>query len=290
MDYSKPFKYFTEIARQQSISLAAEKLNIQQPALSQYLKKIETELGIELFNRSTNPIQLTDAGKSFLVTANKIIDADIQLKKKLRDIKNQPFTLRVGISPSRAPYLLPIILKDFTIACPNTNIETFETSTEKLNSGLTHGLFDLIISVFNNGTQNFTKCDLFEEKILLAVPKSVERESFESVLKNNNIISFGKGQLLTNFLSALPKHCSHIECQNIISALSLVKAGLGVALVPSYMKEFGTKNDVEFLTIPPDLCRASQRQVCIFFRNEQYLSKSEKIFLCCAKKSTCINN
>ena len=279
MDYTKPFKYISEIARCQSISTAAEKLNIQQPALSKYLKKVENELGVELFDRSTNPITLTSAGECYIKTARKIIDADNQLQKQIADIQNNDSNIRVGISPSRAPYLLPVILKNYIENFPDAKVTVIEGTTEELNTGLLHGDLDLIISVEDSGTKDFERVELFTESIFLAVSKSNKTLSFSEAFNKLDIISSGHGQLMTDILDTMPEHNSVIECQNTITALELVRSNIGAALVPSYMADYGNTDGLSFINLPEKFADCSQRTVYIFYRKEQFLSSAEKAFI-----------
>lgn len=69
--------YVYEVYKEQSFSKAAENLYISQPALSSMIKKIETKIGMPLFDRSTSPIQLTECGKKYIKTAEKIMDLEM---------------------------------------------------------------------------------------------------------------------------------------------------------------------------------------------------------------------
>jgi DNA-binding transcriptional LysR family regulator len=102
------------IASTGSFSRAADELQIAQPTLSKYIQKLEKNIGIELFDRSTIPIRLTTAGELYVTAGKKMIDDDRQLQKQLQEVKyNQNLEIKVGISPSRAPYLMPFILSKY---------------------------------------------------------------------------------------------------------------------------------------------------------------------------------
>lgn len=279
MDYTKPFRYISEIAQCQSISTAAERLKIQQPALSKYLKKVENELGIELFDRSTNPITLTEAGRHYLSAARKVIDADNQLQKQISEIQKNNINIRVGISPSRAPYLLPGIIKEFLSKEEHAHLTVVEGTTVELSAGLAQGDLDLIISLLEDETKDFESIELFNESVLLAVADRHKNLSFKKAFETHNIIASGKGQLLTGLLDSMPEHTSVIECQNSITALELVRSDIGAALVPSYMADYGNTDAIAFLPLPPKQTEAIQRTVCVFFRKEQFLSSAEKTFI-----------
>lgn len=311
MKYINQFTYVLEVVKTSNISIAAENLNLTQPALSKYLKKLESELGIEIFDRSTNPISLTDAGKRYIEAARRIIDTDNQLSKQLEQIKrNQNAVIHVGISPSRAPYLLPEIIRHFREADKETRMVIDECGTKELNEKLSHGDLDLIISICDDDTSCFEKSELINEAIMLAVPESllgnrqpdIDKRVALDILHSSPIISGGKGQKMWEILNDIQTQTGGgdalIECQNIVTAMALVQAGLGVMLVPSYMakainREADSRyplNTVRFLpldlTAYPTLAVAINRKVCIFYRKEQFLSKSEKNFIQCAVEVT----
>src|ERR1700730_17846147 len=79
--------YAIEIAEHKSFSKAAHQLHIAQPSLSQQIAKLEAELGVTLFNRTHNPLEVTHAGTRFVEQAAKIIDMMDQLQIEMRDIK-----------------------------------------------------------------------------------------------------------------------------------------------------------------------------------------------------------
>jgi DNA-binding MarR family transcriptional regulator len=108
----KHYEYVIAIVTHGGVSQAAESLGLAQPTLSKYLKKLESDLGIELFDRSTLPIRLTRAGEIYVETGRRMLDLDRQLCKQLEEIKeNKNTVIRVGISPSRSPR--------WDNACPN---------------------------------------------------------------------------------------------------------------------------------------------------------------------------
>lgn len=115
MDGLKSFEYVLTIAETSSISEAAESLGIAQSALSRYILKLEKEIGVELFDRTTLPIILTEAGRYYVEAGKKILDVNRQLEKRLEDVKtHKNLEIRIGTGPSRAPALMPLILDSFS--------------------------------------------------------------------------------------------------------------------------------------------------------------------------------
>ena len=287
MDYSKQFKYILEIAKCQSISLAAEHLDLQQPYLSKYLKKVENELGAELFDRSSTPIKLTEAGKCYIETAHKIIDTGNQLQKQIFELKNKSDCIKIGVGPSRAPYIMPTIISEFFKIAPNIKLSIFEGSTIELSSKLQSGELDVIISVIDSTVNDFVSVELFDETILLAAPKNAVGLSFDDIIEKHKIIAPAKGQLLSQIIQAIPNAVSDIECQNIVTALSLVSIGVGATLVPSYISQsLSNVDNIYLIPLPESIHFGAKRKVCIFYRKEQFLSKFEKLFIKTAVKAT----
>ena len=114
MDGLKTFEYILAVAETSSVSEAAESLGIAQSALSRYILKMEKEIGVEFFDRTTLPIVLTEAGRYYVEAGKKILDINRQLVKRIEDVKtHKNLEIRIGTGPSRAPALMPLILSSF---------------------------------------------------------------------------------------------------------------------------------------------------------------------------------
>lgn len=288
MKQIKSFEYVITIAEAGGISQAAERLGITQPTLSKYIKKLESEIGLELFDRSALPLRLTEAGESYVSFGRRFIDLSAMLDKRLSEIKSQKSVLiRVGISPSRSPYMMPQIIEAYKKNYPSGRVVIREKTTRELSELLEGGELDVIISLADKETERFASAELYKEKILLAAPKSsaLEKDG-ESLMRTLPIISVGKGQIMRRTLSEISEKIGapmpEIECQSIESGLALVKRGLGVMLAPSYIRSFGSSDQlskIEFLPLPNEISNHLTRTVCIFYRKEQFLTSAERIFI-----------
>ena len=291
MSYLKKYEYVIAVKDYGGISQAAEKLGISQPTFSKYIKKIEAELKIELFDRSTLPIRLTQAGECFVNAGKKLIDVDKQLQKQLGEIKSQEGSvIRVGISPSRSPYTMPRIIELYRKRNSAGRIVIEERTTAELCKRLGEGELDLVISILDADTESFERIELFDESILIAAPRQQceNNPNPSDLLKRATLISIGRGQVMWQTLNTildgmnLPR--PSIECQSIESALSLVKKGLGVTLVPSYIAR-DKDNAIKFLPLDGNGGAKHERKICIFYRKEQFLTASEKEFIQCVVES-----
>ncbi len=297
MSFFKKYEYVLAVSKHGGISQAAEALNISQPTLSKFLKKLETEVGAELFDRSALPISLTPAGEIFLESGKRILDIERQLQKQLKDILSQKNTvIKVGISPSRSPYVMPSIIEAYKAKQPDCRIIIEERTTAELNSRLEEGNLDLIITMEDDNTQKFIGVPLFEEDLLLAIPSTVKSSGLEvkDILKSVPLINVGKGQVMWQTTNAIADAMGidrpNIECQSIESGLALVKHGIGSMIVPSYIADFGNeaqKASLSFLSLPSKDIEEynihTQRQVCMFYRKAQFLTQAEKDFVNCVQ-------
>ena len=106
----KAFEYVNAIVEYGSISKAAETLYISQPALSQYLKNLESELGTKLFIRDGTRLILTAAGETFIKSGNVILRSYKTMCSQISDSKEKKIiNIRIGMSPFYAKFYMPMI-------------------------------------------------------------------------------------------------------------------------------------------------------------------------------------
>lgn len=290
MNNLRQYEIINEISRHGSISKAAKSLGISQPTLSKLLSKIETELQTELFDRTVIPLKLTPAGKVYVNAAQKILDIQHQLDKDLEDIQSGAGNdIRIGISPSRAPYVIPGLLAEYRKLFPSGSVAICEYNMAQLNAELQRGNLDIIISLLNDSTRAFHCVPMFEETTLLAVPMSMQDLPAEEILQTQPFISIGSGlkmwKSLKIIMDSLNRPAPNIECTSIESALALVKSGFGAMLVPSYLADHTDyhSDKVKFLPLPEkyykDFSNELERKVCLFYRKDSFLSEAEERFV-----------
>lgn len=295
----KSYEYVIAIAKHGGISQAAEALHMAQPALSRYLKKIETDLGVELFDRSTLPISLTQAGSRYIETGMRIISLERELEKQVQEIRrDKESVVRVGISPTRSPYMMPSIVSSYRHINPASRVVIQEKQSDELIRLLEHGELDLMISWLDEKTEMFSFVELFEEEILLAVPAMERYESASALdlLLTMPLISIGKGLAMWHVIREIAEtigvHMPEIECQSIETALAFVRHGVGATVVPSYIEKYGLREqnrNIRFLPLPvekyPQWATVYKRRICLFYRKDQFLSQTERDFIDCVKKN-----
>lgn len=163
---AKQALYFTTIVEEGSITAAARKLYISQPSLSQMLRQIEKENGLELLDRSTVPLKLTYAGEKYLECARAVLTASEKLENQLKDIREENSGhLRLGFSIQRGMRLFPRIMPYFSTRYPNVSFELREAGSAKLEELLRYGEIDLAFAAMDSTSARFDYRLIEKERI-----------------------------------------------------------------------------------------------------------------------------
>lgn len=293
----RQLEYFMAIYNEGSINKAAQSLYISQPALSQHLRRLEDELGVRLFDRSTSPLTLSYAGKAYLDVATQILYKHHEGLKMLQDIKDLHLgELTLGIPENRATQVLPLVLPPFMKAYPGIKINIIEAKAIELEKHILAGDIDfaMMLSPFKTPLIRFTP--LFDEEILLAAPEKWAQELQIAGRMEYPIIHpqacAGKPFIVLNsdhrlrsifdknFLEFRP----HIvlECPNVDLAHHLSSGGLGLTLVSQLSASLAPfKNTLQYFHISPEPIGWT---LGICYHREKYVSKAMDAFINMAKK------
>lgn len=149
--------YFKTIAQFGTITAAAKQLYISQPSLSQTLRQMEEEAGLQLFDRTTSPFRLTYAGERYLKAAESLLELDARLKAEMDSIRREDGgRLRLGISVTRSMQVLPDVIPIFNREYPNVSIELTESASATLEALLQKGQIDLALAATEPTEANIT--------------------------------------------------------------------------------------------------------------------------------------
>lgn len=161
------------VARLRSISAAAEALGISQPALSSRIKKVETQLGAQLFDRSRTPLSITDAGRAYLETQQGIEALSRRLAQRISDMQNlKSGKLVVGGASLFNSTLLPAALARFSELYPGIEVRVVTDTVPNLTQAALDGAVDLFITPVPNDNLNLESEKLLTEKLFLCLAKS----------------------------------------------------------------------------------------------------------------------
>lgn len=280
-------QYVVQLAKERNFSRAAEKLHIAQPSLSQQLSKLENELGVLLFSRTTNSVEPTHAGTVFIGKAAAILDMVEQLRQEMDDLAQmRKGRLVVGSLPITGSHVLPHVLPVFRARYPEIEVTLVEDTTSRLEQLTAVGQTDLSLLSLPLGDPSLTWEPLIEEEIILAVPprhRLAGRTGGVEVaeLAGEPFIVLKKGQGFRRIALDLC-HDAGIEPRvvfesgNIETVQSLVAAGMGIAFVPQMVARTpGTPFSPAYLRLRP----APKRTLVIASRSGRYRSKAARAFI-----------
>ncbi len=145
MDYFTALTAFVEAANGNNFSRAAERLGIKASTVSRYVKDLEQDLGIALFNRSTRTLHLTEGGQTFLVHARGVLDALEHAKAATSALNQHPRgVLKLNLPPAFARHHILPALNDFLARYPQISVELVLDNTQV---NLIHSGVDLAIRI-----------------------------------------------------------------------------------------------------------------------------------------------
>jgi len=164
-------KYIVTVAECGSISVAARKLMISQPSLSQSIRNVEKEYNVTLFDRGGTAITPTKAGLVFLQKANLILDQMQQLAQELEQLETEPKELRIGISDA-GMLINKHIIRKFQQLCPEVKLLLVERDPHHLERMLESGKLDMIFTMAPEANPELEVVPLVEDEFLIALPRT----------------------------------------------------------------------------------------------------------------------
>jgi len=147
----RQIQYFIAVAEQGSITRAAQNLSISQSSVTEALKELETDLGVELFDRHPRGLTITHNGHQFLRHATKILASVSDARASFSNNRNQPSgTLNIGVTSLVAGYVLSDLLARYRRACPGVEVSAIEDNGGYLEHLLVGGELDVAVMVISN--------------------------------------------------------------------------------------------------------------------------------------------
>lgn len=270
---------FIAIADHGSFRIAAKALNLSQTALSHRIAKIEADLGLSLFVRTTRKLALTQEGLALLPRARRaIVDLEKSMSelKQLGQLRRQEITL--GCIPSLATSVLADVLGGFSRAMPSVRVRVLDgyarTIATQVNGG--EAEFGLAVRMGTHYELDFT---------------SVVKEHFVAVCRNDHPLAdrhsvsweeLGEHKLIGNTVIGQALRMSTLqpyydfEAEQISTAVSFVKHGLGVTLLPAFEQYQPGYQDLRKLRVTgPEVTR----EIGFMTRPDMPLSKPARVLM-----------
>ncbi len=261
-------EYIVAVDTYRHFGKAAESCFITQPTLSMQIKKLEEELEIIVFDRSKQPLIPTDVGLRIIEQARIILMEAEGIANIVKEHKNEVSgTLRIGIIPTLAPYLLPVFIGRYKKLYPSIHIRVVEKTTAEIVKLLQKDMIDVGILVTPLKEEKIIEKPLFYEEMLVYINPESKLHSKESItLKDIAIpeiwlLSDGhcfRDQVinLCSFLGSVDSGLPfHFEAGSLETLMNIVDREGGITLIPELaklgMSENRLKNVRQFSNLKP---------------------------------------
>jgi DNA-binding transcriptional LysR family regulator len=254
-------RYFVAVAEELHFGRAAQRLGMAQPPLSQQIRRLEQELGVELLHRTKRRVQLTEPGRAFLDEARKVIaQAETAVAVAQRAGRGEVGRLVIGFLGAATFSLLPAILKVFRQRFPGVEIELHELKAFELVQALHQGRIHVGLVRMPVHDELLSVEPILEEKLVVALPE-------QHPLAEKPRVAFGDlaaeafllppRQLAPGFYEQLTDLAQQAgfslrigpEASQLQTILNLVAAGMGITLVPESVMQMSGRG-VVFKRLP----------------------------------------
>ncbi|HYU19466.1 MAG TPA: LysR substrate-binding domain-containing protein [Chloroflexota bacterium] len=236
-------EYFLAVARRLHFTRAADELHVAQPSVSQQIRKLEDELGAQLFHRMKRRVTLTAAGEALLPWARRVLADLAEARAEVQELAGlRRGRLAVGATPSVSTVLLPRALAAFQARYPGVSLVFREAGSGDLIRSLEQGELDLAVLTLPVRHPALETSPLLEEELVVAAPPDHPLASRPTVaiedLREVPMIMLREGYNLRGITLAACRRAGFdpriaLDGAEMDSVLRFVAAGLGAAVVPS---------------------------------------------------------
>jgi len=287
---SRELQYVIVISEKGSFSEAAKYLSVSQPALSQYVRRVENRLGCDLFLRGSQGLRLTPAGVTFVKKGRVILSAISGLEKEMAAYRwGKKEGITVGASQFYGKYLLVPMLDVLRSTASDHHVEIIEGSSDHLEEEILKGRLDLAFFPEPIHHEDINFVPIYEEEVYFA--HAAENKDAAALIghawdgKSLNLAPFRdlpfvmlrKGlkfhdltQRLCREYDFFPK--AIYESDNLDTVYSLVSHNYGVAFLPSTLLPVLTKNDSN-VRFYPLASKKAQRRIGIAYLGTRFKEK-----------------
>lgn len=233
---------------------AAARLNMAQPALSLTIRELEAELGLRLFDRTTRRVELTAAGADFSHAARKLInDLDLAMRNARDLTERKRGRLVVGAPPLLAAMFLPRAIADYNRKFPGIEVRLIDTQTDRIVDKVRSGEADCGVGTFAEDEDSIERQLLVKDALEVFCNKRSPLSKMRQVawrgLSGQPIIAMTPESSIRlfaerGFEAAGLAFRPAFEVSLMTTAVMLVEAGLGVAILPTYVWSFARDRNV----------------------------------------------
>ena len=283
-------RYLVAVAEHRHFGRAAAACNVSQPTLSSQIRKLESELGVTLLERTNKRVDITPVGSQILLHAQRALAETGQMEAVARAARD-PLVgpLKLGVIPTLAPYLMPMILKPLRLGYPGLTIELWEDQTRSLIDGLRNHRLDAALLATPPDSPEITEIALFDEPLLAALPLSHRLAGSKKVTEESiarELLVLADGHCLANQAMAAcgAKHGpprtglqGSMQASTLETLVNLVAAGYGATLLPALAADSFRHREVVLLPLAGKTTRTIRLASRPGFPRPQALRALEKV-------------
>lgn len=240
----KQIEAFLAVAETGSFSRAATRTKAAQPALSQAVKELEASLRVRLFDRTTRRVELTGPGREFQASAQKIVeDLDLAVQNVHALAERRRGRIRIAAPPLLAAAVVPQAIAEFRRVYPGVSIDLVDAGTDAIVESVRTGRADCGLGTFPPGGAQIERRAIARDTLMVfSHPDAASGAAGPltwSELAGQPLVTLTRDsgiRLLTEvgFETAGIELVPSYEVSQITTALALVEAGLGMAVLPTY--------------------------------------------------------
>ncbi|GAB4116454.1 MAG: oxidative stress transcriptional regulator OxyR [Sideroxydans sp.] len=266
-------RFIVAVAQERNFRRAAEKAFISQPALSLAIKKLEDELGVQIFERGKNEVSVTPIGASIVEQAQRVLEEAERIRTIAAQGENQLSTpLRLGIIHSVSPYLLPDLIPELRKFAPQMALEVEENITANLETLLRNGKLDVIIIALPFGDSSILTHPLYDEPFEVVVSSdhrwAARRSIKPAELAQEKVLLLDSGHCYSNQVDeACPgsRRKDNVQHGTSLETIrNMVASGLGITVLPASANSARYRS--KLLSIVPFTRPAPSRRIALAWR------------------------
>jgi len=246
---------FKTVAEFGSFTRAADRLKVAQPALSLSIRELERELNLRLFDRTTRRVELTGAGREFLQSADKLLADLEQAVRNAQDLSERKRgRIVIAAPPLLAAMIAPAAIAEYNAAFPGIDVGLLEASYDVMLDKLRSGEADCAIGTFDEREDGIRREILAQDVLTLFCPPSHPLARLKRVrwqdLRDHRLVMLTRDSniraLVDRALSEAGVAASRplYEVSQMTTAIMMVEAGLGPAVLPSYIWSFAKERQI----------------------------------------------
>jgi len=268
----RDIQYIIAVAETRHFGKAAERCYVSQPTLSGQIRKLEEELDVAIFERTSRSVAITPVGEQILAIGRQIteqVDAIQQLARAQQDPLAGP--LRLGAIPTLSPYLMPLILMPLKRRHPQMKLVLSEELTESLLQRLHHHEIDAALLATPVEDPRLDEIPLFDEPFWVAFPRKHDFYTREKIrlrdLQQEELLLLSEGHCLAQQAldvchlkeRQVQGQMADLRAASLETLIQLVRSGFGITLIPALAMRGSWATGGGVVAQPLELAGASRR-------------------------------